>query len=264
MSKGGAYHQKTISLVCYCILLIDTQTLTAHPAYNWYTLSLDFDYNSTFSSAGPNLGIPDNFTSNNGFDGNCFAGVFLVGILDAWPTHISLDFRTNPITKTVNFTKNSVDDVGVTMGFNIFCIVENAFNSGCTVFGFNNCARCKSWTCLQCEDGLSFRGNDSTCYCDRGALVNGSCRIIGCTQYSGVVGQSACLACDHAIACTAPMAGICLCRPDNLVNGVCEVVYYGQDCINMGYSYCSKCLARACLNCLPDFYPDANGSCSCA
>jgi hypothetical protein len=42
------------------------------------------------------------------------------------------------------------------------------------------------------------------------------------------------------------------------------VVYYDQECVDLGYSYCSRCLPRGCLGCFPDFYSADNGTCSCA
>jgi hypothetical protein len=75
------YNRKTVDWTSYCLIIINKAALTAHPDYHWHTLAFDFTYSQYFGVAGTNLGIPDSFSTRNGFDGNCLAGITKLGIL---------------------------------------------------------------------------------------------------------------------------------------------------------------------------------------
>jgi hypothetical protein len=97
LDKYLDYLSKTISKVMYCVVLFNKSSLTARPDYDWYTLPFAFVYHNFFPVAGPNLGIPDGFTSSNGFDGNCLAGVRQLGIGQMSVTTIFADLQTFPV-----------------------------------------------------------------------------------------------------------------------------------------------------------------------
>jgi hypothetical protein len=61
-------------------VIVNSVTLPALPNYDWFTNSFSISSSTLFAPIGSNLGIPDNFTARNGFDGNCLAGVYKFGI----------------------------------------------------------------------------------------------------------------------------------------------------------------------------------------
>jgi hypothetical protein len=80
IDKGSYYSTKSIIWISYCVVIVNSLTLHALPNYDWYIYSFVIYYSTFFTPMGTNLGIPDNFTSLNGFDGNCLVGVYKLGI----------------------------------------------------------------------------------------------------------------------------------------------------------------------------------------
>jgi hypothetical protein len=57
-------------------MVINKSGLRSQPRYSWYNNDFLFLYSSFFSVVGTNLGIPSDFASDNGFDDNCFVGIY--------------------------------------------------------------------------------------------------------------------------------------------------------------------------------------------
>jgi hypothetical protein len=116
--------------------------------------------------------------------------------------------------------------------------------------------------CLTCKDEFEV-SSDGYCDCILGILINGSCLLEGCLSYQDPPGPfTECLTCNNSLYYAFPVSNSCLCLPGGTVNGVCRAVFYGQDCIALGFDNCLKCLQAECLVCSSSFY-QAGGMCVC-
>jgi hypothetical protein len=95
------------------MILVNKTAFTAMPTYyGIYRFRFDFAYhtpiiNDIFVSAGPNLGITSNFSSFQGYDGTCFAGVWGFRLKENTAMKVSLNFTTDSVTIDVLLENNS-------------------------------------------------------------------------------------------------------------------------------------------------------------
>ena len=114
---------------------------------------------------------------------------------------------------------------------------------------FQNCSKCTTTMCTQCQTDFTLINNNQNCTCNVGSLTQGVClSIVGClvpiVYPNKAVG---CLKCDPSMFFVTPVYNHCQCLKGTLVGTVCSAI---PNCISAiialsGDIQCSFCNVNA-------------------